>query len=504
MYNVLMPSSKMKHFFTDMAAAIAAAILFYLASPNHFDPMGCPLLAWVFAVPLFFVLDGKSLRERLVFGALFSLTAYALLLGWILNVNKFLFVFFTLLFAMQPVLFAGFFKSCAGHRMLRVLCLPSLWVMTEAARSFLIGGYAWTIGHSQAFLPDIVQIADLTGAYGISFLIILVNSGLYFSLKNKKSAPVFLAAVFLAGALLYGRLAVEDTLPGTTVTVCTIQPDISKEEKLNPDALDATVDKQLALSERCFAAKTPDLVVWPETSVSDDVINDGTLRQKIQAFISKHPVAMLIGSAMLVDGKNYNSAVLFDKTGQPEGIYHKQHLLPFNEYFPFQDKLLFLQKIFHLNNYEFRQGKWAGPLPFKKGDEKGNFGVAICSEEGYPALLRKEAAQGALFFVAMLNDAWFKSDAAAMLHAQNGFIQAASLKLPVVRSANSGFTCAIDRYGRSRDGLKNDLKLGEKEVFIFEISLLARRTFYAVFGDVFILVCGFVWLLAARDQTPGK
>lgn len=485
---------KLRQCFIDVLYIFVAAILFYLASPNCFASQGYPIFAWVFAVPLFFAIEGKGVCKRLLLGTVFSLMTYALILSWVSNINIFLFIFFSLLFAIQPILFALFFKINRSHKIINIFFVSALWVVTEAVRSFLIGGYAWTIGHSQAFIPTIIQISDITSAHGISFVILLVNMCLYYAITDRKRAYVYLliGAGFVTAVLLYGKATIKDV--GSELrqeySICTIQPNISSEEKLNPDLIDVVVDKQLALTERCFENKMPDLIVWPETAVTDDVLRDEILNQKIQSFIKKNHVKMLIGSALLVDGKNYNSAVLFGKAGEMQGVYHKQHLLPFNEYFPLQDKLLFLREIFNLNNYDFREGKkGAEVLPIYENPHQGYFGVVICSEEGYPALLRSEVSSGAEFIVAMLNDAWFKSDAAVMMHAQNGFMQAATFKVPVVRSTNSGLSCAIDKYGRAQLGVWKDLKLDSQGVFHFNIDRSQQRTFYAKFGNVFVFVC---------------
>jgi apolipoprotein N-acyltransferase len=91
----------------------------------------------------------------------------------------------------------------------------------------------------------------------------------------------------------------------------------------------------------------------------------------------------------------------------------------------------------------------------------------------------------------MLNDAWFKSDAAVMMHAQNGIMTAAAFKVPVVRSSNSGLSCAIDKYGRIQNISKGDMDLNEAALFHFNIDLNRGKTFYGAFGDIFVMMCGF-------------
>ncbi len=484
-------------FLGNVICVLISAVLFYLASPNYFTAKGFPMLAWVFAVPLFFVLDGKNVYQRLLFGMMFSLTAYALILSWVINVKIFLFFFFTCFFALQPMIFSVLFSldrqplgNCS-HHIRNIFFLSALWVCTEAIRAFLIGGYAWTIGHSQAFQPVLIQIADIAGAYGVSFVILVVNGCFYFLIKDRQNALMYLliALGVFAGVVLYGRAVMREETGQVRYSVCTIQPNISSEKKADPDLIEPLLDQQLLLTEKCFVDQTPDLVVWPETAVTDDILNNSRLNQKIRAFIRRHQVKMLIGSALLIDGKSYNSAVLLGPSGEAEGVYHKQHLLPFHEYFPFQHRLLFLKTMFNLENYEFQKSMGKGILPFDQGTGSGVFGVAICSEEGYPALLRSAVRRQAQWILVMLNDSWFESDAAVMMHAQNGFMQAAAFKVPVIRSTNSGLSCLIDKYGRARNMMSGDWKLNQPAVFFFDIERSLAHTLYARYGDFFIFLC---------------
>ncbi|HSV43336.1 MAG TPA: apolipoprotein N-acyltransferase, partial [Candidatus Bathyarchaeia archaeon] len=341
---------------SDGLLLLISAILFYLAGPNIFCKTGYAFTAWIFAVPLFFVLDGKSFGQRLRCGALFSMTAYLLILSWVANVNVFLFIFFAFLFAVQPVIFAVFFRADHARPIVHCLFLPALWVLSEALRTFLIGGYAWTIGHSQTFVPVLIQIADLTGAYGISFAILLVNTCLFLALRNQKQAKTYclIAALVFGLVVIYGMIqfSVDEKTAPESFSVCTIQPDITSAEKFNPDLIDAVTEKHIKLVELCAKKFSPDLIIWPETAITDDFLKDPILNKRISALSQKVRTPMLIGAALLFNNQNYNSAVLLDRDGKPRGFYHKQYLLPFNEYFPLTPgHLAFFKRHFHIRNH---------------------------------------------------------------------------------------------------------------------------------------------------------
>jgi len=493
-----------RSFLFNGVCVLVSAVLFYLASPNRFNSHGYCVFAWIFAVPLLFVLEEKSLVQRLVYGTIFSLTAYALILSWVINISIFLFVFFSLMFAVQPVIFSAFLELRGLSKIRQAFFIAALWAVTEAVRGYLIGGYEWTIGHSQTFVPVLVQIADITGAYGISFVILLVNACLFFALTDRPRAFRYLMTAFVSVALIfvYGKAVIKEDTGKDRFAVCTIQPNLSSAEKGDPDLVETVVERQAAMAEQCVNDASPDLILWPETAVTDDVLRDEILNRKIVSLSRKIKTGMLIGSALLVDGKNYNSAVLLGPAGRLKGIYHKNHLLPFHEYFLFQSDFPLFRRIFRIKNYNFQRKKGMLVLPFGADSDTMNtpvrkryFGVAICSEEGYPRLLRQQAALGAEFLVAMLNDAWFQSDAAVMMHAQDGLMQAASFKIPVVRSSNSGLSCLIDSYGR----IRSRGPLDQPGVFHFDIELNPQETVYGRFGNIFALACGvFVavaWML---------
>ncbi len=490
---------------------LLSAVLFYLASPNVFSPLGFPVFAWVFAIFLFSVLEGRTISQRLLIGMVFGLTAYALILAWIINVNVFLFFVFTCLFAVQPVMFAVlapvhfFFAETCPQRstwwlrenIKNIFFISSVWTFTEAVRTFLIGGFAWTIGHSQTFRPELIQIADIVGAYGVSFVILVVNGCVYALIRDRRNRTAYgmIGVGIVALVTAYGMMVMRSPDGASRYTVCTIQPNISSKDKLNSDLTASLVDRQLILTRQCLQDTMPDLVVWPETAVTDDIVHNDFLNQKIRSFIQEYPTRMLIGSAMLIDGENYNSAVLFGMAGQVSGVYHKRHLLPFHEYFPLREWSVFLQNIFGLKNYDFQNGTGSATLALDPDEESGVFGVAICSEEGYPEIIRDAVLHNAEFLVAMLNDAWFKSNAAVMMHAQNGVMQAAAFKIPVIRSTNSGLSCVIDKYGRIRSTQGSDRRLDQSAVFSFVVDGGHSSTFYARHRNLFVFLCGFFSLM---------
>ena len=162
----------------------------------------------------------------------------------------------------------------------RYLFIPALWAGLEFIRDRLFTGFGWaSLGHSQyQFLPAI-QIADLTGVFGVSFFIVLVNLVLLDTLKSffveEKSikdrvvwVPLLIALVFSGFVFGYGfwRCRTEAyTADQADIKVAVVQGNVPQRLKWIPLRWPDIMDKYLNLSKLATKAN-PDLIIWPETS----------------------------------------------------------------------------------------------------------------------------------------------------------------------------------------------------------------------------------------------
>ena len=171
---------------------------------------------------------------------------------------------------------------------------------------------------------------------------------------------------------------------------------------------------------------------------------------------------ILIGMAPIIEGKEYNSALLINAQAQVGGLYHKQALVPFAETTPLEP-----WGIRWGRGYHFSAGHKSGILGLKTGSIL--FGVVICSESAHPSLVRRLRKDGAQFLVELSNDGWFADRASYMLHAQAAIMRAVENHRWVIRAANTGFSFAVDPDG----GIHTDtnLKLGREGFGIFDIII---------------------------------
>ncbi len=464
-------------------------------------------LVWVALVPLLLIFDGKSPRRpRAAFGWFYlcGLLFFFSTVGWFVYVT---WVGAVALIAYLAVYFGLFGLAVKFFQPLpfccRLLVLPSVWVGLEYARSHVITGFGWVgLGHSQYKNLLLIQIADLTGAYGVSFLIVLVNVLIAGSIKhpalNLRKAQIAVIGVLLC-AFGYGfwRLAYFPQYP--TVTVGVVQPNIPQELKWDNRLQPLIVDKTIAVTKLLRNSKA-DLIVWPETALPGVTSEVPHLMSAIERTAQDLHLPLLVG-AITDEKKHYfNSAYLVSAKGELSGRYDKIHLVPFGEYMPLHPWLDWLNNFVGLE--DFTSGSKYTILQAGPGKP---FGVLICFEDTLGYLWRNFTNAGAGFLVNMTNDAWFKDTKAPFLHLQPAVFGCVENKRSLVRAANTGFSGFIDPLGRVLAAVHDG---HGKMTFVQGVSLArvpvaTEKTFYTKYGDVFTWACFLVilWGMAQRRRT---
>lgn len=195
------------------------------------------------------------------------------------------------------LLAAWLVRLAFGGNMPMSLALPVIWVTLEYARAYVISGFPWfNLAHSQYARTALIQIADSTGQYGVSFLVAAVNGALVdlvlsaWKPAGQKRPQVIRgvlglsACVVLAGAMVcYGlwRLGENTVTPGPVIglvqenyALALGQESNSCEEIYRRHAL-ASLD--LDAESRQVSGRGMDLVIWPETmlpcGLNDEIMN---------------------------------------------------------------------------------------------------------------------------------------------------------------------------------------------------------------------------------------
>ncbi|MFA5339890.1 MAG: apolipoprotein N-acyltransferase [Candidatus Omnitrophota bacterium] len=475
-------------------------------------------LAWFALIPMLIAIRGEKPWQAFFTGCITGLLFFGATLYWVgyvaiigIAVLAVYLAFFFGIFAVGVDILAMQFEK---PRLRFALLVSCLWVAVEFLRSHLFTGFGWALlGHTQWETLPIIQIADVTGAYGVSFLIVftnvLISSKIKKKIKGHKPEPRYLALLVIALIIVavYGYYRVDRKFEGETVKISVIQGNIPQSEKWDERYADAILNKYINLTKEAAKDK-PDLIIWPETSVPGFLETDQALRDKVTALAKEVNTYLLVGTQterVPQKVRYFNSAVLISNKGEMVRRYDKIHLVPFGEYVPLGNSFLsFIKKRYDMGE-DYTAGKdyTIFEIPTQKGEvlsgAKGKqvkFGVLICFEDVFPEISRNFVRLGADFLVVITNDAWYMKTAAPFQHAQPSVFRAVENRVNVVRCANTGYSCFINQAGKITQEVK-DLK-GDK-IFVTgfaaaHITPGKARTLYLKYGDAFAWLCAGVFL----------
>jgi apolipoprotein N-acyltransferase len=445
------------------------AILSGLLIALSFPTAGLSFLAWVSLIPLLIALEGASPRTAFRIGFSCGFTAYILLLYWVTIVitqyGHLPWAVAILLLLMVSAWLALFFGMAAlvaryGEQagIKTAFTLPVVWVAGDFIRSFLLSGIPWTmLGHSQYRTLPLIQIADIGGVYGITFLIVLANVVFHRVLRAQsgtgvpypaKSALVLFIA--LISTLYYGfsRLNVVGPENAKPLRVALIQGNIPQDVKWSPAFRDATISTYERLTREAGRAGV-DLVVWPESAVPFYFQDKTEETERIRKLARELNAFLLVGSPAyeLRNGQTayLNSAFVVAPSGETVARGDKIHLVPYGEYVPLGGYFPFIGK-FVVGIGDFSPGEHATPL--NVGQTRA--GLLVCYECAFPELAREYVRNGARILVNITNDAWFGRSSAPYQHLSIAAFRAVETRTPLVRAANTGVTAIIDQNGHIR------------------------------------------------------
>ncbi|MCM8779873.1 MAG: apolipoprotein N-acyltransferase, partial [Candidatus Omnitrophica bacterium] len=335
----------------------------------------------------------------------------------------------------------------------------------------------------------LIQISDITGAYGVSFLVMLVNASLW---KRK----FFFAVACLILVFGYGIFRLNHKIDGEKIGITVIQGNVPQELKWVREEKEKILEKYTGLTRQAVVDKA-DLLIWPETAMPVVLEEEPGIFKAVSSLAKKINKPILTG-VVRSENKNYfNSAVLFSPDGELIQHYDKIHLVPFGEYIPLRQPFIFLERLAPIE--DFRRGKDYILFQIRnpKSEIRKKFGVLICFEDIFPELARRFVQRGADFLVNITNDAWFGKTSAAYQHLQSSVFRAIENRVSVVRSANTGVSGFISAQGKIislvRDEKGRNIYVSGYDTEEIIIPAKKKLTFYTRFGDVFVLFCLMVF-----------
>ncbi len=505
----------------DFCLAALSGFFLILAFPKF----NVEIVAWAALVPFFWSLRGKSPAQAALLGLVAGFSFFTGLLPWIYNVlnqyghlpgavSVFLLLLLTAYLALYFSAFAFVLRwAQARMEIPETLLAPPLWVSLEYIRGFLFSGFPWELlGYSQYLTLPLVQIADITGVYGVSFLIVLVNAAVYrfleaFIDRNWKPVQkeILAAGLLLAASAGYGYWRLAGISPqskeGTPVRISLIQGNIPQDVKWEPKFQEETMRSYADLTLRTRHL-FPNLVIWPETA-TPFFFQDSLPHQSRILELSRAMRTHLLFGSPAYDRKGretryYNSAFLISPEGKEAGRYDKIHLVPFGEYAPLSGILGFTRDIIGAMG-DFQPGEEVRNLAVPQG----KFGILICYEVIFPDLTRQFVDRGARFLVNITNDAWFGRTAAPYQHISMAALRAVENRVPIARAANTGISGFIHPSGQ----ILQASEIFTKSILFGILYIKKTWSFYTQFGDLFSYLCmGFttIFLLWVRFRREDR
>jgi len=518
-------------------------------------PISLSGLAWVSLVP-FILACSPDVKVKPLFltAYLVSLCYWLGNLYWIYQVTWLGWLAFCMYTALLWPMAAVCLRYCRGKKIPLFLAAGVLFVGAERLQGLFLGGFFWRfLAHSQYANITLIQIADIFGAAGVSFLVAMVN-GLAAELiiaaeeknifKISELLKVGVVCGAVAGAVIYGRYRINeaDKYIEAGPLVASVQTNVPQSVKKSHQSSEAILD-ELLKNSNASAKAGAELVVWPETMVQamldprilgllapseSDRIFDEILREhsKNTAFVlaGAYGGTLKMGKDFTLDlDKRYNSAFLYKPDGTAaKEQYSKIHLVAFGEYVPFKQSFMPLYKLlmkFTPYDYDYTLDAGSEYTVFEMTEKEGRaykFSVMICYEDAVPAIARRFATEKGKkkidWLVNISNDGWFvrfendKVSPSTELsqHAAICVFRAVENRLAVVRSVNTGVSCLIDTLGHIRNGYiagalphRAMARTGMAGWLVDRVPIDKRTTFFSRNGQWLDFCCAvcLVWLI---------
>jgi len=480
--------------FKDVLLALSSGILTALSFPKF----NLSFFGWISLIPLLFILTGKKPKSSFLLGLIAGFSHYAILLYWIPSVPAhygnlsfglsflvymLLVLFLALYWAFFSLIFSKLYRS---YPKLSFLAAPLVWISMEYILTYVMTGFPWCLlGYSQFKNLFFIQLASITGIYGLSFFLVLFQSMFVFSIRFRKRSPFFVALGLILLIHLGGFLSLKKGTPAeNTFTASVIQGNVSSDiywDRISTQEILELFDRHLNLSQRSYT-EGAGLIIWPEFSVplcfscSEELYR--YFKERLFKFVMDTNCTLLLGTNEQKSSQEktqYFNTALGLRPDLSMSQYYKMHLVPFGEYTPYKKIFFFIEKVTHAIG-DITPGTQYSLHPYKSL----KFGSPICYEIIFPNQVRKFTKKGANFLVTITNDGWYGKSSAPYQHFAMAVLRAVENRRYLLRAATTGISGIIDPYGR----ILSQSELMTKTYLLGKITPSEKLTFYTRFGDV--------------------
>ena len=502
-------------FFLSFLSIFISSTLFSLGIPNEFLNFGSAIAGFSGLVLVHYTLFNCGSHKRAAF-------LYGFFVSFVHLISSFWLAFFEdfAIFTLGASTLAYFFMAMPfgflmyhglqKNKNLRPFFFASVWMLWEISKSTGFLAYPWGTAPMICFhLKPFIQFVDITGVWGLSFIVPLIaaclgealqtyaysaNSKTFFESLTEIKRPLIFTAFLVLIINIYGiTILSAEMKPETFLNTVIIQQNSDPWD--NSQFEENIKTSQLLSRKAIFSAnKKPDLIVWSESSMpvpykdNEDVYRFIPYDYPFSRFLADTDTPIIIGSPYENEDKQYNSAYLLSPKGKILDIYSKIQLVPFAEYIPFIDNPLVVRFFDKLVGFSsgWNPGTEYKVFGIKNSEGKTvNFTVPICFEDAFPAVCLNLHNTGSNLLINITNDSWSKTKSAEYQHFVVAHFRAIELRTTLVRSTNSGYSVIVDPKGN----VIASLPLFKAESLYTEVPVYEhKKTFYASYKDWFPLM----------------
>ncbi len=451
------------------------------------------VLAWIAFIPLIYCIYKNNLKYSALYGFVTGIIYSVIAFNWmflflLINTKSFTAamvtsIIFWLYQTIYFVLWIAFFYLVKNYKNITVaIFVAGLWTVFEYIKNYFLGGFPINLlGYSQSSFKQIIQVADIFGVYGVSFVIILINVLLFYWLYVKNKKYLIISALIILFLLIYGNLRLSQIVKiddKSEIKVGFVQPNIEQKTKWDDNKRYKVGEILISCSQK-FKDSDIDIIAYPETVIPGKILIQEHIKELVRE-ISQFAEVNLIGAKYFVRPKVYNAIFIVGRDGKILDNYNKKHLVLFGEYVPFKNFLVNLLEKVNLTDNFNREIE----LKVFKFD-RYTLGINICSENYYPYLSRELVLKGATLLTTHSNDAWCDGLSYPYQHFVMNIFRAIENRKYLIVASNTGISGVIAPTGKVVRQTKN------QEQICFEESVYTnnRITIYDKIGDLFVYLC---------------
>ncbi len=492
----------------------AGALIFALSFPSFISRWGLAPLAFIAIIPVFIVVHRVGYLKSFIYGAFFGYVSYSI-------VNYWLATFDPMAFIVVPLIYASYFLILFPLLKLADQLFPRkgfilqlfIWLAYEFLRTKAFLGYSYgVIGYTQYNFLSLIGISDITGVAGVTLIVIfpsiIIGNALKDGIRSFKEnlklwiKPSVIWLILFVCFNIYGSVSKVDYSDSPTWKTALIQHNVNSWRSgitVNEEALDIIISlSEMALEEN------PDTIIWSETAIVppiEYIMKNRTNRRKVELiqniydFMERTEIPLILGNNDWIGTAdkhlNYNSVLHF-QNGELQNTYHKTHLVPFSEHFPYERIFPRLYEYIISLKVSF----------YDQGDEyiifeQNGFKLAplICFEDTFGYLSREFVLNGADVLVNLTNDSWSSEYASNVQHMAIAVFRTVENRRSMVRSTNAGFTTVIDPNGKRIGALEpftEDFLVTDTPVYNNRTTIYTRFGNWLDYVSILIAILGIL------------